>query len=250
MTKSYVIDLFSAGSALRTEIEHFLIQHADLAEMFPNGVPDLIDCLVCAVEVFEAKFESALHWHPDAGNDWIRIEQVLRDRLGTRCVDHPDYLVFEEEVLVPSMINAYSEFLNWFLRKRRWHRFELRRSGEVQTRRSKAGRRLRPHTALTIVDLGDHRILHYHETVEQGQRVSQNVDDPIEFSMATRRLQQRDIRLQPDLVSDDPYEVNRYLNQNTEHRRLLARSLFQMLPVEQQQQLLSVTDRQRLILGR
>jgi len=103
-----------------------------------------------AAELFVILMEDMLHWN-NQNLGFKRIQELVIETLWLERFTKSQYRLFESKVL-EDILDEMNEMLIWLLKDRKWHRFEI------------IHRRYKRYThSLVLKDLGDHRILLYHE---------------------------------------------------------------------------------------
>lgn len=183
---SYQLDMYAVGKTLQNEIAMFLRSGTSpvaAQSLFPAyEPPKLIECVGLAMEVFQATLESRLHWHHSKGDRWPAITHAMR-WFGEEFAQNEWFDMFEDDILLPSLYEWVDSVVEQLVRGKRWHRFDVLRPDV----RPHANPRYRAGvTVLRIEDLGDHRILHYHETVDAvNEERADSSDDPEVINAAT-----------------------------------------------------------------
>jgi len=109
-----------------------------------------------AAELFIIIMEEKLQWL-NLGPSFKRIKDCVVEILWLDHLTKAQYDKFEETVL-NDVLDTFNDILIWMLKDRQWHRFDI------------VHRKIKRMThSLIIRDLGDHRILHYHEMVDRSK---------------------------------------------------------------------------------
>lgn len=208
------VDFYHAGKSMQDEISYALgpdspvvLQRIAKAH-FPTGVPDLIDCIIVSLEIFEAVLLSNLKWHPTYRSPWDDID-LAYNRFNPRFSELESYNYLIDELFTAGLMGYVWELAERITEGKNWHRFELLRCDDVRS----SPKRIKLPTVLSIRDLGDHRILHYHETVDKNTE-TQSIAEPIRISLTGNSLANRYFTIDQEIIGDDPDAVNAFIIKN------------------------------------